>query len=375
MISPKVFLQQLQENGISFFTGVPDSLLSDFLSYLSDSASQSHHVTTVNEGAAVALATGYHLATGKIPLCYLQNSGIGNAINPLVSLAHPAVYGIPMLLLVGWRGEPGVSDEPQHLHQGKIMPELLRAMEIPFAILGDTPEDGVETLKAAVNTARDQETPYVLLVRKGTFQSAEKKRVSGHTYPLRREEAIALITDHLSDTSLVVATTGMAGRELWECREKKAVGHERDFLNIGAMGHASHIALGIALQTPGKQIVCLDGDGSVLMHMGSLATAGLSSAGNFTHVVLNNGVHDSVGAQPSAGFGVDFVRIAQACGYKQSLRVETAEEIVKIFSSHAALPKPAFIEIRIRPGARDGLGRPTGTPNERKKSCMKFLQS
>lgn len=375
MIAPRVFLKLLKNNGVSFFTGVPDSLLADFLSCFADSVPKSHHIPAVNEGAAVALAVGYYLATGKTPMCYLQNSGIGNAVNPLMSLAHPTVYGIPMLLLIGWRGEPGVSDEPQHRHQGKIMPAILTALDIPFAVLGNTPEEAQHVLSTAIHHARQKNTPYVLLVKKGTFLSHEKPRSSGSDYPLGRKEAIGIITDYLSESTAIVATTGMTGRELWEYRKKKAVSHAGDFLNIGAMGHTSQIALGIALQTPGRQVVCLDGDGALLMHMGSLATIGVSSAHNFTHVVLNNGVHDSVGAQPSAGFDVDFVRIAQSCGYKQSLRAKTADGLKKIVASHKTMLKPAFIEVRIRSEAREGIGRPSGTPNARKASFMKFLQS
>ena len=373
MLDPEQFFACLQQHEVSFFTGVPDSLLKDFCACVTQKAPENQHIISANEGGAVALAVGYHLATGNIPLVYFQNSGLGNIINPLLSLADPDVYAIPILFVIGWRGEPEVHDEPQHTKQGRVMLSMLDSMEIPYSIVNPEMDQAEATIKQALHTARKTNGPYALIIRKGTFSPFQLQEPQALSMELTREAAIHHILDELGDEDIVVSTTGMPSREVFEYRAHKNQGHQRDFLTVGGMGHASHIALGIALQKPDRKVLCLDGDGAVLMHLGALAINGSLKPQNFTHILLNNGAHDSVGGQPTVGFQVDFLTMAQAVGYKATARVQTAEgikhELVRIRKSQG----PSLLEIRINKGARKDLGRPTLTPIQNKQGFMKFL--
>ncbi len=373
MLDPEQFFACLQQHEVSFFTGVPDSLLKDFCACVTQKAPENQHIISANEGGAVALAVGYHLATGNIPLVYFQNSGLGNIINPLLSLADPDVYAIPILFVIGWRGEPEVHDEPQHTKQGRVMLSMLDSMEIPYSIVNPEMDQAEATIKQALHTARKTNGPYALIIRKGTFSPFQLQEPQALSMELTREAAIHHILDELGDEDIVVSTTGMPSREVFEYRAHKNQGHQRDFLTVGGMGHASHIALGIALQKPDRKVLCLDGDGAVLMHLGALAINGSLKPQNFTHILLNNGAHDSVGGQPTVGFQVDFLTMAQAVGYKATARVQTAEgikhELVRIRKSQG----PSLLEIRINKGARKDLGRPTLTPVQNKQGFMKFL--
>ncbi len=363
MVHPERFIETLNQNGVTFFTGVPDSLLKEFCLGLS-SLPAAQHVTAANEGAAVALATGHYLATGDPALVYLQNSGLGNAVNPLVSLADPAVYGIPMLLMIGWRGEPNVVDEPQHTRQGAITPTLLDTLGIPYRVLPQE-DDSVahKAVEHMLSIAREERRPTALLVRKGTFFMCETAHDRKDAASMTREEALKKVIEFVG-TEHVVATTGMLSRELFELREQYNGSHERDFLTVGSMGHASSIALGIALARPGNPVWCLDGDGAVLMHLGSLATIGKNAPKNFRHVVFNNQAHDSVGGHLTAADGADFVAIAKAVGYPTALFAANQKELMDALVVIKHSMGPSFLEIRIRRGARDGLGRPTKTPRE-----------
>ena len=330
MIETEYFYKKLVESGVGFFTGVPDSLLKDFCAYITDKTEEQNHIIAVNEGTAVALACGYHLATGSIPLVYMQNSGIGNAVNPLLSLADMEVYNIPLVLVIGWRGEPGVHDEPQHVKQGKVTCSLLEAMGIPYAVLESAEEGANRQIETCFDTIKKTQSPYAFVIRKDTFapytlQKEESKAT------MTREEAIELISS-IRD-GVIVSTTGMISRELYELREKEnPASHERDFLTVGSMGHASSIALSIALQRPKLQVTCLDGDGAALMHMGAIASIGTKKPRNFCHIVFNNGAHDSVGGQPTIAPFIDLPAIARACGYVHVYQARTKEELKSIFA-------------------------------------------
>jgi phosphonopyruvate decarboxylase len=373
MISPKEFYDVLKRNEIEFFTGVPDSLLKSFCAYLNDNANTKNHIISANEGGAIALASGYNLATGKIGLVYMQNSGQGNVINPLVSLADPEVYSIPILLLIGWRGEPGKQDEPQHVKQGKITFDLLNVLEIPYEILPDSLEEAEKILEKAIRYMKEKNAPFALVAKKGIFEEYALKNETQHSFEMSRENAIKLVVDSLSSEDIIISTTGKISRELFEYREELKQNHDKDFLTVGSMGHSSQIALGIALQKPEKQIYCLDGDGSVIMHMGSLAIIGQHARKNFKHIIFNNGAHDSVGGQPTAGFEIDLQSIAKACGYNISLKAETVEEITEKMNLIKSTEGPALLEILVNKGARKELGRPTKTPKENKNNFMGFL--
>ena len=301
---------------MGFFCGVPDSLLKDFCGYVSDNAKSAgvEHTITANEGSAVAMAAGYHLATGKLPLVYMQNSGLGNAVNPLLSLADAGVYGTPMVMLIGWRGEPGKKDEPQHVIQGDKMAAMLSSMGVPFEVLPDYLDGATQVVDSLVNVARTRSCPVALLVKKNTFDSYKMKVPVTSDAPMTREDALRKCISQLGDWDAVVSTTGFASREVFELREQNGQGHERDFLTVGSMGHASAIALGIAVSKPSKNVVCFDGDGAMLMQMGNMATVGMSGCKNFKHVINNNLAHDSVGAQPTGVESVDIPACAQAMG-------------------------------------------------------------
>jgi phosphonopyruvate decarboxylase len=370
MIEAAYFYNKLVESGVGFFTGVPDSLLKDFCAYITDHADKRGHIIAINEGAAIALACGYHLATDRIPLVYMQNSGIGNAINPLLSLADNEVYQIPLLLVIGWRGQPGIHDEPQHIKQGKVTCSLLDSMGIPYAVLEDTEENINNQIESCFKTITETKSPYAFVIRKDTFAPYVLQNKEEHEAAMTREEAIEKIAAHRD--GIIVSTTGMISRELYELRDKNASGHERDFLTVGSMGHASSIASSIALQKPELKVTCLDGDGAALMHMGALAAIGTLNPQNFCHIVLNNGAHDSVGGQPTVAPFIDMPAIARACGYTHIYQAKTKQELNKILSEeHDGL---MFIEVKVKKGARKDLGRPKSTPVENKTMFMRYIR-
>jgi len=373
MLNSKKFYELLVDGGIDFFTGVPDSLLKDFNAYIIDNVNNKKHIIAANEGASIALAAGHYLATGKIGLVYMQNSGLGNTVNPLTSLVDLDVYSIPLLLVIGWRGEPGRKDEPQHVKQGRITLKLLDTLEIPYDILPHTIEDAKESLNKALKYLNEFNAPYALVVRKGTFEKFESKNKTISRSDLSREDAIKLIVKVLNDNDIVVSTTGMTSRELYECREEMKQDHCKDFLTVGSMGHASQIALGIAMSIPERQIFCLDGDGAIIMHMGALGIIGSKSPRNFKHVILNNASHDSVGGQPTIGDEIDIVSIALSCRYKFADRAITKSDLVEKLSLLKSTEGPALLEVRINKGYRKNLGRPTTSPKENKETFMKFL--
>lgn len=378
MISPNDFLSACAAAGLDFYCGVPDSLLKEFCTQVEATLGSDQHVITANEGTAIGLAAGHHLATGRIPVVYLQNSGLGNAINPLLSLADPEVYGLPMVVVVGWRGAPGVKDEPQHVKQGRVTPTLLDAMELPYQVLDGDQAAALRAAAWAAETARSRGGPVVLLVHKGAFGKAEAKgpRPEAADGRMTREAAIALITALVPPDSAVVATTGMISRELYEQRGRLGQDRASDFLTVGSMGHASQIALGIARALPERQVVCLDGDGAVLMHMGGMATIGTSGSGKLLHLVLNNGVHDSVGGQPTVAFEVSLTAVARACGYDAvEGPVESEADIRAALERLGPVAGRRFLEVRVQPGSRADLGRPKESPAENKAKFVARLSA
>lgn len=374
MIDCEQYLSLLNKEEIDFFCGVPDSLLKNFCAYLMDNVAPDRHIITANEGGAIGLATGHYLSTGKIGLVYMQNSGEGNAVNPLASLADQKVYSIPILLLVGWRGEPGKHDEPQHVKQGEITLSMLDTLDIPYSILPDSINEAKICLCNAVKYMETEKAPYALVVKKGTFDKYKLNADTKNIYVLEREDAIKSVVDLLDPKDVVVSSTGKISRELFEYREALGHDHDRDFLTVGSMGHSSPIALGIALSKPDMDVYCIEGDGSFIMHMGSLAIVGSVAPKNLKHIVLNNGAHDSVGGQPTAGFDIDIPGVAKDCGYKFTMRAETLTEVKEYVQLLKESQGPALLEIRVKKGSRDDLGRPTTTPLENKQAFMKFLK-
>ncbi|UTY30775.1 phosphonopyruvate decarboxylase [Treponema putidum] len=374
MIRPQFFYELLKENGTDFFTGVPDSLLKNFCAYLTDTAASKNHIIAANEGCAVGLAAGHYFATGRVPLVYMQNSGMGNTVNPLLSLADKEVYSVPLLLIIGWRGEPGVHDEPQHIKQGRVTCSLLDAMEIPYSILSDKEEEAKLQLEKAYSHIKASSSPYAVVVRKGIFDSYTLKTNEAVPAEISREQAIEQIILNAPLNAVFVSTTGMASRELYELRDKHGQGHAKDFLTVGSMGHASQIALGIALSKSDRKIFCIDGDGAAIMHMGALSTIGTQKPKNMVHFVLNNGAHDSVGGQPTVARKINLCAVAEACGYDKVVSVKTLEELQSRLKELCTNSGSVFIEVLVSKGARADLGRPKSSPIENKKAFMEFLE-
>lgn len=373
MLSPKIFIESLAAKGIDFFAGVPDSLLKNVCAFISDTLDDRHNIIAANEGAAVGLAAGHYLATGHIPCVYMQNSGEGNAINPLASLTDKEVYGIPVLLVIGWRGEPGVHDEPQHVKQGKITLPLLDAMGIRHEILSQDETEFRSQLDGAVRHMSETGEAFAFIVRKNTFEPYTLQRHEVNEYPLSREEAIQKVAASLSAKDVIISTTGMISRELFEYRTAQGQGHERDFLTVGSMGHASQIALGIALEKTDRRVWCFDGDGAALMHLGSVAIIADKAPENFVHVIFNNGAHDSVGGQPTVGLKVNLAGIAKAAGYKDAVSVTTAEDLGSALKVLKTMRGPVLLEVRVHRGNRKDLGRPTTTPIQNRDALMEFM--
>ncbi|MFD1121555.1 phosphonopyruvate decarboxylase [Methylophilus flavus] len=382
MIEAGAFLEALQHAGVQFFTGVPDSLLKELCACFSDRLPEHKHVIAANEGGATGLAMGHYLATGSPALVYMQNSGLGNVVNPIASLADPQIYGIPMLMVIGWRGEmqqdgTQIHDEPQHVKQGQITLEQLEMMGIPFEIFQTDLSCALTQTRRLLALAKRRSGPVALVVRKQSFAPYKAKTVikSGHaneaTLP-SREDMLSNIVRLLAEDVAVVATTGMASRELFEFRHAQNSGHSRDFLTVGGMGHASQIACGIALAQPDRQVVCLDGDGAMLMHMGSLTLS--AQQRNLVHIVFNNGAHDSVGGQPTVAAQLNLSSIAKAAGYQWVIRVSSGSQLNESLQYALSLGQSCFIEVLCRRGARADLGRPTRTPAQNKQDFMQFLE-
>lgn len=360
--------------GADFYTGVPDSQLKPLCDYLMDiyGIDPLHHVIAANEGNSAAIAAGYHLATGRTPVVYMQNSGEGNIVNPVASLLNEKVYGIPMLFIIGWRGEPGVHDEPQHIFQGQVTLRLLEDMEIAYHVIGtDTTEEEISLAMEHFRTVLAEGKEAAFVIRKGAVVYGGKVRYH-NPYEMQREEVIRCITKE-ADEDLVVATTGKASRELFEIRQGDGQPHKYDFLTVGSMGHSSSIALGVALQRPDRRIWCIDGDGAALMHMGAMAVIGSLRPHNLVHIVINNGAHETVGGMPTVAAGISLAAVAEACGYPHAVSVERYDELKEALREAKARRELSLIEAKCAIGSRKNLGRPTATAAENKRGFMEYL--
>jgi len=373
MIDCSFLFDRFKQLGIDYFAGVPDSLLQNICSYITDHTDSQNHIIAANEGGAIALACGHYLATRRYGLVYMQNSGQGNAANPLISLADPDVYSIPMLLLIGWRGQPGIKDEPQHVKQGKITLNFLETLNIPYKLLPKTEQDAGQVVDEIIGIMKSSEAPVALVTMEDTFSPYKSLKNLPGKYELEREAAIKIVAGVIESSDIVVSTTGKISRELYEYRDASGDNHSRDFLTVGSMGHASQIALGIAMNKKQRQVFILDGDGAAIMHMGAFAITGSAKAENIKHIILNNGCHDSVGGQLTAGFDIKFTEIAKACGYRIALQADESEDILEKIKILRASKGPGLLEIRVKKGARADLGRPKIPPKENKKNFMEFI--
>ncbi len=361
--------------GSDFYTGVPDSQLKALCNYLMDTygIDPKHHVIAANEGNCTALAAGYHLATGKVPVVYMQNSGEGNIINPVASLLNDKVYAIPVIFVVGWRGEPGIHDEPQHIYQGEVTLKLLEDMDIASFVIGkETTEEEMEAKMEEFRAILAKGKDVAFVIRKGALTDAPKVEYKNDN-TMVREQIIQHIVKATGEDP-IISTTGKASRELFETRVANGQSHKYDFLTVGSMGHSSSIALGVAVNKPGQKIWCVDGDGAVLMHMGSMAVLGANKPDNLVHVVINNGAHETVGGMPTVASQIDVVAIAKACGYPNAVSVDNFEDLDKELLAAKARNELSLIEVKCSIGAREDLGRPTTTALENKQNFMDYLK-
>lgn len=372
MIRPEFFIEKLRENGIDCFAGVPDSLLKNMCAYITDHCDAQHNIIAANEGAAVGIAAGHYLATGKPACVYMQNSGEGNIINPLASLTDQEVYNIPVLLLIGWRGRPGVHDEPQHVKQGKVTTGLLNVMGVNYEVLSKEEDKAEKQIAKAIRALQNKEV-FALVIEKDTFEDYKLQNVEANDLTMSREEAIRTVAAALGEKDCIVSTTGMISRELFEYRAAMNQGHKRDFLTVGSMGHASQIALGIAMAKTDRKVWCFDGDGATIMHMGSMAIVASKAPRNYVHVVFNNGAHDSVGGQPTVGLKIDLTAIAKAVGYKNAFSVDNKEHLADALKAVKMVDGPVLLQVCVKKGNRKDLGRPTTTPIQNKEALMEFL--
>ena len=361
--------------GADFYTGVPDSQLKALCDYLMNTygIDQHHHIIAANEGNCVGLAAGYHLATGKTPVVYMQNSGEGNIINPLASLLNDKVYAIPMIFIIGWRGEPGIHDEPQHIYQGEVTVKLMEDMDVKTFIIGkETTEDELQRAMNCFREVLNAGKQVAFIVRKGALEYSEKV-VYKNDYTMIREEIIQHIVK-VTGEDPIVSTTGKASRELFEIRVANGQSHKYDFLTVGSMGHSSSIALGVALNKPDRKIWCIDGDGAVLMHMGAMAVIGANAPKNLVHIVINNGAHETVGGMPTVASNMDVVMIAKACCYPNAISVDNFSDLDRVLNEAKSGNELSLIEVKCSIGARADLGRPTTSALENKANFADYLK-
>ena len=368
------FVEQIQRLGISTLAGVPDSALKGFCDYINgEGGKEFKHYVPANEGAAVGIAIGHFLATGRPACVYMQNSGLGNIVNPITSLANEEVYGIPMLLVIGWRGEPGTKDEPQHKYMGKVTEEILKVLDIPYSIMdADTSENKADIIFQQAKETLNKKKQYAIIVKRDSFEVAVKGKYENE-YILGREQAIEAIIKRLSPSDVVVSTTGKISREVYEQSDAIWGHHKQCFLTVGGMGHSGMIALGIAKELADKRVYCIEGDGAVFMHMGELAFLAKQNPQNMIHICLNNDAHESVGGMPTGVGGMDFYQTAKACGYDYVACVDSLEALETELESAMQVKGISFIEVKVKMGSRDNLGRPKESAKENRESFMKYI--
>lgn len=372
----ETFAKKIRELKIHTIAGVPDSTLRSFCDFINNDGKENfeNHIVTENEGAAVGIAIGEYLSTGNPACVYMQNSGLGNAVNPVTSLANADVYGIPMLLLIGWRGEPGTEDEPQHKFMGKVTIPMLKVLDIPYAVVGEeTSDDEMAIFIQNAKKVFANNKQYALVIKKNAFNK-RKENIYMNSYPLKRENAIEMIVDWLHPDNLVVSTTGKISREVYEQSNTILKTHKQIFMTVGGMGYASMIAYQLAKRKTAQRVICLDGDGAVLMHMGSLAVIGRHPANNLVHICLNNEAHESVGGMPTGAEGVTYADIAKSCGYGEVYRVAKKDELENVLAEIRMSEKMVFLEIDVAIGSRDNLGRPRETAQENRTEFMEYVK-
>ena len=343
------------KNNITFCTGVPDSLLKPFLKNIKK-VGKFKHIQAVNEGNAVSLAAGWQTVSNKVPLVYMQNSGLGNAINPLISLTHSKVYSIPLVLLIGWRGEPNKHDEPQHIEMGKITLDILKLLNIKTIILGK--KFSSHKVNELINYSIKNKKVVAFLVKKEFFNNEgikEKNNLNSNN--ILRYNFLETLVDEIEINTRIISSTGYTSRELDEIRKRKINSKGKDFYMVGAMGHTSIFSLGVAEATK-KKIICIDGDGSMLMHFGSLFTIGQMKKTNLKYILLNNNCHESVGSQKTNINNVNINIISKGLGFQNYTKISNKKNMRILTKKFLNSKKSNFLEVRIKNISIENLGRP-----------------
>lgn len=366
MIQAADFMQQAQELGFNLFTGVPCSYLKPFINYTID-APDVDYIGATNEGDAVAIASGAEL-TGRRGLVMFQNSGFGNAVNPLTSLN--AIFRIPILVLVTWRGEPGGEpDEPQHELMGQITPELFEVIGLPWAFFPQTEDEIGPVLRRAVDEMDRTHVPFGLIMKEGSVaphplqtklepRSLAGAAIAPYAWPAElpsRSAVLRVVQQRTRPTDAVIATTGYTGRALYALEDRP-----NQLYLVGSMGCASSLGLGLALSEPQRRVIVIDGDGAALMRLGALATIGYERPANLIHLLLDNEVHESTGGQSTVSHSVDLAAVAQSCGYPRVVRTASLDEVAAVLEQGAE--QLTFVHVKIRPGEVKNLPRPTMKP-------------
>jgi len=369
----ELFTLCIKQLGIEVITGVPDSTLKEFCDYINSQETGLAHYTAPNEGSAVGIAAGVYLSTGKPACVYMQNSGIGNAVNPITSIASAEVYNIPMFFIVGYRGALGLKDEPQHKFMGRITEKMLDCLEIEYKVIdNDITELELKDVFSRIKYVLSNKKPFSLIIKKDTFEKSESAKYA-NSYKLNREHVISEIVKRIKENDLVVSTTGKISREVYEQSNLILENHNQCFLTVGGMGHASMIAFGIAEKSPDKRVICLDGDGAALMHLGNLAFIGNRGIKNLVHICLNNDAHESVGGMPTAAPNFRYAETAKVCGYSDVFVIRTAEEFKGLMNYFHNLRKSTFIEIKVANESRDNLARPKESALDNATSFMNYI--
>ncbi|MCX6583103.1 MAG: phosphonopyruvate decarboxylase [Candidatus Aminicenantes bacterium] len=371
MISPVDFSKKLHELGFETAVGVPDSTFKGLISYFS-TQDRFRHVIAANECEAMGIAAGYYLAHREPALVYMQNSGFCKTLNPYTSMLSEDVYGIPALLLVGWRGEPGQKDEPQHKMMGRIMTDLFKVMEIEYSVLEESQWES--QLTSARDYLNRRRRPYIIAVKSKLFAEFKSPQKEESRAAMTREEALNIIVENTSHRAVFISTTGKTSRELFEIRQQKGQTHGSDFYTVGSMGCASAIAFGVGLAESDREVFILDGDGAAIMQLGTMATIGHYKNPRLKHIILDNHAHESTGGQPTVSAGIDFIAIGRACGYENVAAVDNAADLKKSLQALENNGQLSLLAVQIKKGSRSDLGRPTTTPQENRDAFTGYFR-
>ena len=355
MIKVESLVKILKRNKSTFFTGVPDSVLKE-LSYTLQNKDKKEHIIATNEGTAVSIGIGHYLSTKEVPCVYMQNSGLSNALNPLLSIAHEKVYAIPLILIIGWRGSPRIKDEPQHNVKGKITESILKLLNIKYTILRSI--NDLDKFEKQIKFSKKKNSIVACLIEQGTLEKIDRIKKNSDFYKLNKELFLKTLLQSLDKNTKVISSTGYNSRELMHIRSKYKIIKTKDFYMVGGMGHTSSVALGYSL-TSKKKIICIDGDGSFLMHLGAIKTAGTFANKNFKYILLNNNSHDSVGGQNTYANNINFEKLSKSLGFKKFYSIKNDKNLKKTIKTFLSDDTLSFLEVKVSNSKIKNLPRPT----------------